>query len=113
MMLVRHKGLSRTAAYRAHKNVSVLNKRVEEQREAFSAVFEKEKAAKGNGDMTDAETQKLQNEIWQTVQDEDVETLSLRKLPAEGLPWETLEAEVSSTLLKHDLVEGEVSGEST
>lgn len=111
-MLVKHKGLNRTAAYRAHKNSAVLQSRTEEQRAAFMAVVEKEKAANGNGEMTNEEQSKLQNEIWKTVQEEETEVPALRKLPAAGLPWEELEPEVSAVLIKHDLVDGEVSEES-
>jgi hypothetical protein len=112
LMLVKHKGLNRTAAYRAHKNSAVLQSRTEEQRAAFMAVVEKEKAANGNGEMTNEEQSKLQNEIWKTVQEEETEVPALRKLPAAGLPWEELEPEVSAVLIKHDLVDGEVSEES-
>jgi len=114
LMLVKHKGLNRTAAYRAHKNSAILQSRTEEQRAAFMAVVEKEKAAhNGNGDMSQEDHIKLQNEIWKTVQEEETEVPALRKLPAAGLPWEELEPEVSAVLIKHDLVDGEVSEEST
>jgi len=109
IMLLKHKGLNRTTAYRAHRNSAALQSQAEAQRAAFTATIETAKKEL-NGAMTADEEMKLQQDTWRETMDEEVgEVLTLRKLQVNGIPWEEVEPEVSAALIRNDLIEGEMA----
>ncbi len=101
------KGFSRVAAYRIQRNLAQLLSLVQTQQEAFRKTVEAAKAEhNGNGETPEAVMDKIRADVWKAIENEDIE-VSLRKIPADGIPWENVAPVLGVCLNRFDLVEGE------